>query len=180
VDFGGRCPFYRSATQLYKFVNDKKKSRKWRYLNNVLKKHKRKCSRQTRDFQHKLSRRIVENTKANTIIVGDLNVKGMAQSAKATNGLNRSTQNSGCLGRFVRFLTCKAELAGKKVIEIDESYTSKECYACGKLHVMPLWVRTMSCDCGNVIDRDRNSSVSIMLRFLSQNALWTGYYNFCW
>ena len=64
----------------------KKKSRKWRYLNNVLKKHKRKCSRQTKDFQHKLSRRIVENTKANTIIVGDLNVKGMAQSSKATNG----------------------------------------------------------------------------------------------
>ncbi len=156
----------------------KKKSRKWRYLNNVLKKHKRKCSRQTRDFQHKLSHRIVENTKANTIIIGDLNVKGMAQSPKATNGLNRSTQNSGCLGRFVRFLSYKAELAGKKVVEIDESYTSKECYVCGVRHDMPLWMRTMICDCGNVIDRDKNSSVNIMLRFLSQYALWTGYQQF--
>ncbi len=157
----------------------KKKSRKWHTLNNAYKKHKRKCSRQTRDFQHKLSRRIVENTKANTIIVGDLNVKGMAQSPKATNGLNRSTQNNGHLSRFVRFLTYKAELAGKKVIKIDESYTSKECYACGKRHDMPLWVRVMSCDCGNIIERDRNSSVLIMVRFLSQNALWTGYYKFC-
>ena len=123
----------------------RKKSRKWHYLNNVLKKHKRKCSRQTRDFQHKLSRRIVENTKANIIIVGDLNVKGMAQSPRASSGLNRSTQTNGCLGRFVRFLTCKAEFAGKRVIEIDESNTSKECFACGKRHNMPLWIRDMKC-----------------------------------
>ncbi len=90
----------------------------------------------------------------------------------------RSTQNNGCLGRFVRFLAYKAELAGKKVIEIDEAYTSKECYVCGARHDMPLWMRTMSCDCGNVIDRDQNSSVNIMVRFLSQNALWTGYQQF--
>ncbi len=156
----------------------KMKSRKWRALNNAYKKHKRKCSRQTRDFQHKLSRRIVENTKANTIIVGDLYVKGMAQSPKASAGLNRSTQNNGCLSRFVRFLTYKAELAGKKVVEIDESYTSKECYVCGARHDMPLWIRVMKCDCGNVIDRDQNSSVNIMVRFLSQYALWTGYQQF--
>jgi putative transposase len=155
-----------------------KKSRRWHHWNMVLKKRKRKCSRQTRDFQHKLSRKIVENTRANTIIVGDLNVKGMAQSAKATSGLNRSTQNNGYLGRFVRFLTYKCELAGKRVVEIDESNTSKRCYACGKLHNMPLWVRVMKCDCGNVIDRDKNGSVNVMVRFLSQFALWTGYQQF--
>ena len=157
----------------------KKKSRKWRHWNRALKKGKRKCARQTRDFQHKLSRRIVDNTKAGTIIVGALNVKSMAQSAKATAGLNRSTQNNGYLSRFVRFLSYKSELAGKKVVEIGESNTSKQCYACGELHDMPLWIRVMSCDCGNVIDRDKNSSVNLMVRFLSQNALWTGYYKFC-
>jgi putative transposase len=36
----------------------------------------------------------------------------------------------------------------------------------------------MECDCGNVIDRDRNSAVAIIVRFLSQNALWTGYQQF--
>nr|WP_231585701.1 MULTISPECIES: transposase [unclassified Methanosarcina] len=36
----------------------------------------------------------------------------------------------------------------------------------------------MKCDCGNVIDRDRNSAINIMKRFLSQNALWTGYQSF--
>lgn len=36
----------------------------------------------------------------------------------------------------------------------------------------------MSCDYGNVIDRDRNSSINIMKLFLSQNALWTRYQYF--
>src|SRR4030066_989399 len=58
--------------------------------------------------------------------------KKMSKSKKATSGLNRSTQNNGYLSRFVRFLTYKAQLAGKKVIEIDERNTSKRCYVCGK------------------------------------------------
>ncbi|WP_449405455.1 zinc ribbon domain-containing protein [Methanosarcina horonobensis] len=61
---------------------------------------------------------------------------------------------------------------------MDESYTSKTCYVCGKIHDMPLWKRNMECDCGNYIDRDRNSAINIMSNFLSQNALWTGYRKF--
>ena len=36
----------------------------------------------------------------------------------------------------------------------------------------------MEGDCGNYIDRDRNSAINIMLNFLSQNALLTGYQRF--
>lgn len=36
----------------------------------------------------------------------------------------------------------------------------------------------MCCVCGNYIDRDGNSAINIMLNFLSQNALWTGYQKF--
>ena len=121
---------------------------------------------------------MVDNTKANTIIIGDLNVKRMAQSKKTFPGLNRSTQNHGYISRFTGFLTYKADLAGKKVIEISEQKTSKMCCVCGKEHDMPVWKRTMVCDCGNIIDRDRNSAVNIMCRFLSQNAKWTGYQQF--
>jgi putative transposase len=39
----------------------------------------RKKSNQFKAFQHKLSKAMVENTKANTIIVGDLNVQQIAQ-----------------------------------------------------------------------------------------------------
>lgn len=156
----------------------KKQSRKHDHIHQSMTKRMKKRSNQIKDIQHKLSRKMIDNTKANTIIVGDLDVKEMAQSKKVTKGLNRSTQNNGYLSQFVGFLTYKAALAGKKVIEIDERYTSKTCYVCGKRHDMPLWKRTMECDCGNVLDRDRNSSINIMLRFLSQNAKWTGYQQF--
>jgi putative transposase len=156
----------------------KKQSRKHDHIHQSMTKRMKKRSNQIKDIQHKLSRKMIDNTKANTIIVGDLDVKEMAQSKKVTKGLNRSTQNNGYLSQFVGFLTYKAALAGKKVIEIDERYTSKTCYVCGKRHDMPLWKRTMECDCGNVLDRDRNSSINIMLRYLSQNAKWTGYQQF--
>jgi len=157
----------------------KKGGKRWNRLHNALKTCKKNCTNQIRDFQHKLSRKMVDNTKANTIIIGDLNVKGMAQSEKTTKGLNRSTQNNGYLSRFARFLIYKAQLVGKKVIEISEQHTSKRCCVCGTAHEMPLWKRTMECDeCGTVLDRDRNSAINIMKRFLSQNAQWTGYPRF--
>ena len=156
-----------------------KKSRRWLQLHKNYKIMENKKSNQLKDFQHKLSLKMVNNTKANTIVVGDLKVKNMAQSkkqkGKRKRAMNRSTQNQGYLSRFIEFLAYKAELIGKRVIKIDESYTSKMCYVCGKLHDMPLWKRNMECDCGNFIDRDRNSSINIMYNFLSRNALWTSY-----
>ncbi len=160
----------------------KKNSNRWIRLHNNVKKMSHKLSNQNKDFQHKLAKKMIENTKANTIIVGDLSVKDMAQSKKSKGkrkrSQNRSTQNQGYLSRFVGFLAYKAEIAGKKVIRIDESYTSKECYICGTRHDMPMWKRIMVCGCGNSIDRDRNSAINIMKRFLSQNALWTSYQEF--
>ncbi|OKY77562.1 MAG: IS605 OrfB-like transposable element containing RNAse H-like and Zn finger domain [Candidatus Methanohalarchaeum thermophilum] len=146
----------------------KKGSNRWKRYNKKLKKMKRKCANQMKDWQHKTSRKIVENTKANTIVVGDLNTKDMAQNNKYAEGLNRSLQNTGTIGRFVRFLTYKAKLVGKKVIEINEANTTKRCCVCGKKQEIPLHERTYKCDCGNEIDRDRNSAVNIMYRFLSQ------------
>ncbi|MBU2598815.1 MAG: transposase [Actinobacteria bacterium] len=161
-----------------------KGSNKYNKLNKNLIRMKRKCANQMKDFQHKLSKKIIDNTKANTIIIGDLAVKDMSKKKKGksnhkgTKGLNRAIQNTGTLGRFVRFLTYKAELIGKRVIEINEKDTSKQCYVCGKKHEMPLYKRIIKCDCGNEIDRDKNSAINIMSRFLSQNAKWTGYQQF--
>ena len=80
--------------------------------------------------------------------------------------LNCATQNTGFLGRFTEFLAYKAELVGKKVIRIDEAYTSKTCFRCGRIHEMKLYNRSMVCDCGNNMDRDKNSAINIMSRFL--------------
>jgi len=157
-------------------------SRRWKKLNLNLKRCQRKCANQLRDFQHKLSRKMVDNTRANTLIIGALEVKRMTQSEKIPkqmrNGLNRATQNTGTLSRFAGFLTYKAQLVGKRVIEIDEGGTTRTCYVCGREHEMEIWDRVMRCECGNEVGRDRNSAVNLMLRFLSQNAKWTGYSQF--
>ena len=153
----------------------KTNSKNWSRFNSLKRKCEIKCSNQIKDFQHKMAKRIVCNTKANTILVGDLSVKSMAQSDQANESLNKSTQGTGYLSRFTQLLTYKAEKIGKKVIKVDERYTSKKCCKCHKIHLMKLSDRVMICDCGNTIDRDRNSSVNIMVRHLSQNALWTGY-----
>jgi putative transposase len=159
-----------------------KKSRRYLKLHRNYRKMERKKSNQLKDFQHKLSKKMVNNTKANTIIIGKLDVKNMAQSkklkGKKKRAVNRSTQNQGYLSRFIEFLTYKAELIGKRVTKIDESYTSKMCYVCGKLHEMPLWKRNMECNCGNYIDRDQNSAINVMYNFLLQNALWTSFQQF--
>jgi putative transposase len=115
----------------------KKWSRRWIRLHKALRRSKKKSSDQIRDYQHKLSRKMVDNTKANTFIIGKLGVKEMAHSKKATAGLNRSTQNNGYLFRFSRFLAYKAHLAGKRAIEISEAHTSKRCCIYGREHEMP-------------------------------------------
>ncbi|MDA0524674.1 RNA-guided endonuclease InsQ/TnpB family protein [Methanococcoides alaskense] len=157
-----------------------KNSRKWNLLHGNLKKMKRKSSDQLKDNQHKITKRIIENNDAKVIIVGKLDVKGMASSKpddkKYNKSVHRGTHNSGHMGRFAQFLTYKAEQAGKRIIRIDESYTSKMCCVCGSLKDMSLNDRTYECEvCGNVLNRDCNSSVNIILRYFKHNALWTSY-----
>jgi len=156
----------------------KERSRKWKRLNTAYNRCRRRSSNQLKDSQHKLSRKILDNTRATTIIVGDLSVKKLCKLNNYERGLHTSMHNTGNIGRFVGFLTYKAVLIGKRVREINERGTTRTCCCCGKEHDMPLWKRTMECDCGNVMDRDENSSVNIMARYLSQNGLWTAYRQF--
>ncbi len=169
----------------------KKGSKRHRIFSQRLLTIKRKCSNQTKDWQHKQSKNYVQNTKANTIIVGDLSPKQMVKNGKI-NGkikgkitkyhkrINRGVHNTGHLKRFVELLTYKAKLQGKRVITIDERNTSKTCSFCrNKKSQMPLYQRIYHCEsCGTVLDRDQNSAINIMKRFLSHNALWTSYQDF--
>jgi len=158
----------------------KKYSRRWNRYHQKYCKMKEKCANQLRDFQHKISKQVVENTKANTIIVGELNVKQMARKKKTTTSprknkanktLNHSIQNTGSLGRFVQFLTYKAEKIGKRVIRIDESYTTQTCAECGRRVKRELSERDIKCDCGHRMDRDLNSAINIMVKYLTSDEL---------
>jgi putative transposase len=148
---------------------------------------KRKERNQTKDWQHKQSLNLLENTKANTIIIGDLSPRQMTKANKKISkgnkyqtSVNRGVHNTGHLGRFVELLTYKAMLIGKRVITIDERYTTKTCAVCGhQKRSLPLYQRIYSCGaCETVLERDRNATINIMKRFLSQYALWTSYQYF--
>jgi putative transposase len=155
----------------------KHNSHRWERYTSKLVRMKRKSANQMRDYQHKISEKIINNTRANTIIVGDLNVKQMVKKQQGTNNvrktkarktLHHSIYNTGSLGRFTQFLTYKAERVGKKVIRIDESYTSQKCVVCGKHVKRALSERFITCNCGNRIDRDLNSALNLLERFLNQ------------
>ncbi|MCE7745792.1 MAG: IS200/IS605 family element transposase accessory protein TnpB [Candidatus Heimdallarchaeota archaeon] len=153
----------------------RKYSNRWNWYNDKLWKMIKKQANQRKDFQHKISKQIVENTKANTIIIGDLNVKVMSKSKKNDKkndkSRHRNMHSSGSLGRFARFLTYKAKKVGKKVIRISERDTTKLCSYCMNKENRALSERTISCDCGLVMDRDTSSAGTQMQRFLALLAL---------
>ncbi|MFX1404252.1 MAG: RNA-guided endonuclease InsQ/TnpB family protein [Promethearchaeota archaeon] len=154
-----------------------KYSNKWHFYQQKWLKMRLKLTNQLQDFQHKISKVVVSNTRANTLIVGDLAVKKMVRKKrvsasqkqdKATRTLNHSLHNTGFMGRFVQFLTYKAEKVGKRIIRIDEAQTTKACCVCGKVRVRRLSERVIQCTCGTPFDRDQNAAVNIMVRFLLQ------------
>src|ERR1051326_479388 len=83
--------------------------------------------------------------------------------------LHRSVYNDWGLYAFVQMLTSKCVLAGKVLAVLDERETSKTCSRCGHMQPMPLYQRTYRCEnCGLVMDRDENSAVNQLRRFLAR------------
>ena len=66
-------------------------------------------------------------------------------------------------------VTYKCQLYGKELVILDERNTSKMCSGCEHIQPMPLWKRTYWCtECGLVMDRDENSAINILTRFLAR------------
>ncbi len=110
-------------------------------------------NRKLNDYLHKASSRL--SRSYGTVCVEDLNVKKLS-GGKIT-GLNREMRNVG-LGRLLTMLEHKCA----KLIKVNPHNTTKACYACGKIHKMPLHKRTMVCECGVTIDRDLNAALNIL------------------
>ena len=123
---------------------------------SVARLHK-KVSNQRKDFQHKLSRQIVDNY--GYIKVEDLQIKNMVKN----HNLAKSISDAGW-GQFVSFLNYKAEEAGCYVEKVNPRNTSKSCSACGYIYKdMTLSVRKWTCPvCHTEHDRDMNASINIL------------------
>lgn len=154
----------------------KKYTPRWQWYNRKMYRMIRKEANQRNDFQHKISKVVVTHTKANTLIIGKPGVKDMAsnnkktsnpQQRKAQKTLNYSLQNTGFMTGFIEKVKYKAEKYGKRVIPLNEDNTTQVCCDCGDKRKRPLSERTIICsNCENQLDRDENSAVNHMVKFL--------------
>jgi putative transposase len=149
----------------------KKKSRRYIHLSNVYKRVAQKKRNKQRDSLHKASHLIAHKLVERTVVIGDLSQRQMVmrEHQERKKALNRAVFNDWGLYIFIQMLTYKCQLYGKELVLENERNTSKTCSECGNLQAMPLWKRTYCCmNCGLVMDRDDNSAVNILTRFLAR------------
>ena len=158
--------YYDKRIDQIKGLRDKKKkgSRLWKKLNNKKRKLELKKNRQNKLSLHILSKNICKLDR--DIIIGDLtNLKHNIISDYKI--MNRQMQNNWQLGIFINQLEYKSKKYGRKLVKINEAYTSKTCCHCGSINngLTPS-DRTYICeDCGFVIDRDINGAINIVQRY---------------
>jgi len=129
----------------------------------VLGKIYRKISNQRNDFLHKLSREIVNNY--NQIFLEDLNINSMLRKHWVSKEISDASW-----GRFVKFLSYKAEEAGKRVYPLSPKDSSRTCYKCGYVKEdLTLADRDWICPvCGMQHDRDVNAAFELLNRGLEE------------
>ncbi|HEY7350589.1 MAG TPA: transposase [Ktedonobacterales bacterium] len=156
----------------------KKGSRRRKRAAIALARAHRKVRNQRANFQHQLSRRLVN--EYGLLAMEDLSILNMTATpepkpdpeqegqylpngAAAKAGLNQSIFDAGW-GQFQQFCTYKAERAGRRVVLVDPKYTSQLCSSCGQIVKKDLSERWHSCACGCELDRDHNAAINILCR----------------
>ena len=135
-----------------------------------LAKQHEKVANQRKDFNHKISRKLVDTY--DFIFIEDLNIKGMGRGRKRKKpnaktrkrGLGKAV-NDVAWAQFVSFLTYKAISEGKFVIKIDRYYpSSKTCSHCGYVKdKLKIKERSWLCPhCNTYHDRDINAAINIL------------------
>ncbi|MEV4542248.1 RNA-guided endonuclease InsQ/TnpB family protein [Micromonospora echinaurantiaca] len=109
-----------------------------------------------RDWQHKLSTTLIRENQA--VYVEDLCVVGLGRTRLA-----KSVHDAGW-SQFVGMLEYKAARYGRTFGKIDRfAPTSQTCSACGRLDgPKPLNVRSWTCLCGAVHNRDINAAINVL------------------
>ncbi|WP_239087080.1 RNA-guided endonuclease InsQ/TnpB family protein, partial [Catellatospora methionotrophica] len=117
-----------------------------------------------RDWQHKLSTTIIRDNQA--VYVEDLCVVGLGRTRLA-----KSVHDAGWAG-FTGMLEYKAARYGRTFARIDRfAPTSRTCSACGRVDgPKPLSVRSWTCPCGTVHDRDVNAAINVLARGRRDNS----------
>lgn len=122
-----------------------------------------------RDHLHKLTTRLVRENQ--TIVIEDLTVRNMVK-----NHTLARTISDAAWRQFRTMLEYKADWHGRNLVVVDRWFpSSKLCSTCGVLvKRMRLDVRTWTCRCGTVHDRDVNAARNILAEGLSVTACGAG------
>jgi putative transposase len=109
------------------------------------------------DFQHKLSRQLIDENQA--VVVETLKVKNLLKNKKLAKNIADASWFS-----LIQKLEYKAKAQGKYLVKIDQWFaSSKTCSCCAhKVDSLPLKVRNWSCPvCHTEHDRDINAAINI-------------------
>ena len=115
-----------------------------------------KVRNQRKDYIHKLTRKIADTY--DVVGVEDIDMKAMSRCLH----FGKSVMDNS-YGMFRDILTYKLEEQGKKLVKIDRFFpSSKKCCKCGNVKKeLKLSERIYRCNCGNVMDRDKNAAINI-------------------
>jgi len=140
----------------------KKGSRRYKKYNHILHRELRRYKNRVGDYMHKVSNWLTEKLDYN-LVVGNLNLKNMKSNQT---WFNKILLNEWRIGKFVEMLSYKSIKYGKEFYKVDESYTSKTCFNCGKVKDnLKLSDRIYKCSCGYEIDRDINGALNILEKY---------------
>ena len=146
------------------FSNMEKNSKNYNEKKLKIAKLHEHIKNQRKDFQHKVSSRIVNENQV--IVSEDLNVKSMLKNHK----LAKSIQDAS-FGTFCNMIKYKSEHKHRVYLKIDRFYpSSKLCHKCGyKYTGLKLEERFWTCpECGTYLDRDENAAINILNEGLKQ------------
>jgi putative transposase len=119
--------------------------------------HERIANRRS-DFAHKRSRELVNSYQV--IVFEELEPQQIG--ARRSGGMRKSIADV-AWSQLIEYTSNKAEEAGRTVVLINPSNTSKMCSQCGELVEKDLSVRVHTCPhCGLVLDRDQNAAINIL------------------
>ncbi|MEU9546449.1 MULTISPECIES: RNA-guided endonuclease InsQ/TnpB family protein [Streptomyces] len=122
-----------------------------------------------RDGLHKLTTRLVRENQ--TLVIEDLTVRNMVRNRKLARAISDAAW-----AEFRSLLEYKAAWYGRDVVVVGRFFpSSKLCSHCGALQDrMPLYVRTWTCDCGTVHDRDVNAAKNLLAAGLAVSVCGAG------
>ena len=125
----------------------------------VTKIHQRIRNRRS-NFCHQMSRSIVNEYQY--ICVEELQVQKMVEGSPLGHPMARSIADASW-DQFCRFLSYKAEDAGRKIGFVNPAYTSQDCSKCGFREKKQLAQRMHACSrCGYTAHRDLNAAQNIL------------------